>query len=91
MLVAQVTRVLLDNTDMRRATYYADPKLVVSICRRRKFSKRNRQNDFVVKIGQPNYLEKKFIKLCNKAKEPFPVKRVQVKAWPKKRKATSKK
>jgi predicted Co/Zn/Cd cation transporter (cation efflux family) len=85
MLVAQVMRSLLDNTDMRRATYYADPKLVISICRRHKFSKRNLWGDFVVKVGRPNYIETKFVALCKKAKEPFPVKRVQLKAWPKKR------
>lgn len=91
MLVAQVTRVLIDNPNLRKVTYYADPKYVVSICRRFKFRKRSRSNDFVVKIGQPNFLERKFIAMCKKAKEPFPIKRVQLKEWPKKRKATSKK
>lgn len=87
MLVAQVTRTLLDNTELRRATYYADPKLVISICRRHRFSKRNRLNDYVVKVGQPNYLELAAIKRMKKDGVTFPVNLVVTKAWPKKRKA----
>lgn len=37
--------------------------------------------EIVVKIGRPNYLEREFIKLCQKAHEPFPIKKVQLKLY----------
>lgn len=70
---------------VKRAAVYLTPKLVVSICRRFKPRARDTRQDFVVKVGVPNYLEVRFIKALQKAKEPFPVKKVQLKFWPKKR------
>jgi len=71
----------------RKATVYLTPKLVVSVCWRNKLHthKRSTRQEFVVKIGAPNYLERRFIAACVKADEPFPVKRVQVQLWPQKR------
>lgn len=69
-------------SDAKKATVYLTPKLVVSVCRRFKPSRRNRHNDFVLKIGVPNYLERKFLKACAVAGEPLPVKRVQLRPWP---------
>ncbi len=71
--------------DVKKATLYLGEKLVVSICRRRKYSKRSTREDMTVKVGAPNYLERAFIKRCKKAGEPIPIKRVQIKAWPAKR------
>ena len=73
-------------SDAKRAVYYISPKEVVSVCRRFKPTKRATHNDFVMKFGAPNYLERAFIKLCEKAGEPFPVKQVQLQPWPVKRK-----
>lgn len=42
--------------------------------------------EFVLKIGKPNYLERDFVKMCKKAGEPLPVKKVQIKHYPKKKK-----
>lgn len=72
--------------EVRKATVYLSEKLVVSICRCFKYSKRNTREDLVVKIGQPNYLEREFIKRCKRAGEPLPVKKVQLKFWPAKQK-----
>lgn len=72
--------------DVRKATVYVNPKHVVSVCRRHKHSLRRRMDDFVVKVGVPNYLEVRFIAKCKQAGEPFPVKKVQLSAWPVKRK-----
>jgi hypothetical protein len=36
--------------------------------------------------GRPNYTERQFIKLCKKAGEPFPIRNIQLKFPPKKRK-----
>lgn len=87
MALAQCLRALQDTTEARRATVYLGEKLVVSTCRRFRFSKRNTRNDFVVKIGVPNYEERNFLRACKKAGEPLPVRRVQLKYWPVKKKA----
>lgn len=70
----------------RMATKVLEPKLVVRLTRRLKYSKRNQRNEYVLTIGKPNHLEREFIKACIKAKEPFPVKKVQIKFNPVKRK-----
>lgn len=72
----------------RKATVYLSPKLVVSVCWRNKLHthKRSSRQEFVVKIGAPNYLERHFIAACKKAGEPFPVRKAQIQPWPRKRK-----
>ena len=44
-----------------------------------KIDKRSRTTEILFTIGSPNYLERKFIKDCKKAKEPFPIKKIQIK------------
>ena len=72
----------------RKATVYISPKLVVSVCWRHKTHthKRSTRQEYVVKIGAPNYREVAFIAACKKAGEPFPVKKVQLQHWPTPRK-----
>lgn len=41
--------------------------------------------DLRLTIGRPNYSERKFIKQCVKAGEPFPIKKIQLKYWPMKK------
>ena len=72
-------------SDAKKATVFLSHNEVVSVCRRFKYSKRNRRNDYVLKIGAPNYLERIFLANCSAAGEPLPVRKVQLKAWPRKR------
>lgn len=44
-----------------------------------KIDKRSRTTEILFTIGSPNYIEEKFIKDCKKAKEPFPIKKIQIK------------
>ena len=74
------------NYDIRSATKYISPKLVARATWRHKPSRKNTREEMVITFGAPNYLEAKFVKLALKAEEPFPIKRVQHKAWPKKKK-----
>jgi len=83
--VAATTNALL-TTDNKRAVKYLSPTLVVSVCRRFKRKQRDISSDFVLKIGRPNYLEAKFVAAAEAAGEPFPIKRVQLQAWPVSRK-----
>ena len=66
----------------KKATVYIARDYVVKATRKDKLDRRNKSETFVVTMGRPNYLERKFIKLCEKAGEPFPVKKVVLKPWP---------
>ena len=88
MRVPILVATLLDNPQYRRATYYAAVDTVVRLTCRHRFTKRARRHEFVLTVGEPNYTERKFITACKKAKEPFPVKKVQCQLWPVKRPKT---
>jgi hypothetical protein len=77
----------LINANARRATFYQSPKAVITATRRFKPYKRANSIDICLKIGKPNYRERQFIKMCLKAREPFPVRKVQLKFWTDARKA----
>ncbi len=66
------------------ATKYFSPDLVVRAVRRRFGGKiLSRCNaEIVLTIGKPNYREREFIKECQRAKETFPISKIQIK-WPK--------
>lgn len=74
----------LADSDAKTAVKYIDAKTVVRATWRFKPKSRNRREEMVVTFGAPNYLEDKFIKKLKEAGEPFPVKKVQLKAYPKK-------
>jgi len=77
---------LLINTEARQATKYLSEKSVITATRRvykGKIDKRNNSIEIVLKIGRPNYKERDFIKKCKKAKEPFPIKKIQLKHFKK--------
>lgn len=71
-------------TGAKRATVYLDEKTVVSCAARHKPDKRSKRVEVVIKAGAPNYAERQFIADCRKAGEPLPVRKVQLKWWPKK-------
>jgi len=81
-----VTQCLI-NTDSYQATKYLSPNEVITATRLTYGRKIGRFDniDFRVKVGKPNYRERMFIKLLKKAKEPFPVSRIQLRPFPKKR------
>ena len=74
-----------DPKGVRRATVYLSSDLVVKFSRLRPRSLRDRSETLVFTVGKPNYRERLFVKMCVKAGEPFPVKKVQLTPWPKKR------
>lgn len=78
-----VTGQLVDfvlNGEYRKATKYLSPTLVIKATLRGKRDRRNSADTVLVTVGSPNYLERQFIKNCKKAGEPFPVKKIQLKA-----------
>lgn len=70
----------LDQPKVYHAAKFLSEKLVVKASRRRFHGKIDKRAKFeaVLVIGGPNYREREFIKMCKKAGEPFPVKRVQL-------------
>jgi len=80
--IAKAIECLLES-DARQATVYLGSKAVVTATRRFKPDKRDKRVDIVLKLGAPNYREAKFINDCFKAGEPLPVRKVQLKFWPK--------
>jgi hypothetical protein len=68
----------------RSATKYLDPHTVVRCTNVREPDARYKSVNYVLKMGRPNYAERKFIKDCLTAGEKFPVRKVQLRGWPSK-------
>jgi hypothetical protein len=77
--------VLIATKEARRATKFVSPTLTVKATRRHRFDKRSRFEEFFVTIGRPNYRERVWIKTAQRAGVPFPVRRLQLTFWPKKK------
>ena len=79
--VSDVVMAVYCDAGMKSATKYLASKGREAIvrCVRRGKTRANGSFDSVLKIGRPNYAEKKFINLCEKCGEQFPVKKVQLK------------
>lgn len=84
--VAKVAEAMLSMPDIYRATVYQDARTVVKLTRLHKHDRRSRTASFVLTVGGPNFLEREFTKACAKAGEPLPVRKVQLKNWPRRRK-----
>lgn len=73
-------------TEGHTATKYLTPKHVIRATRKvfgGKINKRDRRVEIMFTDGIPNYHARQFIKLCQRAKEPFPVKKIQLTLFPK--------
>lgn len=62
----------------RQAIKYLSKALCIKATRRGKLDKRDKTVTVLVTIGKPAFREREFIKWCVKAKEPFPVRKLQV-------------
>lgn len=83
--VARAYNALTRDHDIRKVVIYLSPKLTIKLTRQQR-DRRSKSHTYLLTIGAPNYAEREFIKSLVKAKEPFPVKKVQLKFYPKKRK-----
>lgn len=70
----------------RSATVYLSTEDRVTATHVHKQDRRSRSTTISVTFGKLNYAGRKFVKSCKRSGEPFPVRRVQLKFWPKKRK-----
>ena len=76
---------VLTGTNIRRATAYISPTLTIKATAQRKQDGRDKQATCLVTVGRPNFVERRFIKVCQKAGMCFPINQIQWKLWPKKR------
>jgi hypothetical protein len=63
----------------KKATKYLAKDFVIKATRQGKWRKNEPSKTILFTYGRPNYAERKFIKRCKQAGEPFPVKKIQVK------------
>lgn len=70
-------------SNAKTCTMIVSPKHIVRATWRFKPNARNKREEMVVTIGAPNYDEREFINKCKKAGEPFPIKKIQYKFYPK--------
>lgn len=80
---------LLIETESHVATKYLSPRHTVRATRkvfRGRIDRRDRRVEIMFTDGEPNYHARKFIKLCQKAGETFPVRKIQLTPFPKRRK-----
>lgn len=83
--VGKVVETLIE-TKARVAVAYLSEKFVIRASRQ-VFKGRlmaGKSTTILVTMGKPNYEAREFIKKCKLAKEPFPVKKIQLKFPPKK-------
>ena len=76
----------LVNSQAKTATKYLDEKTVVHATWHNKPGARHTHEVMILTFGAPNYRDREFIKRCKKAGEPFPVKKIQLRAYPAKKK-----
>lgn len=81
-------------TNAVKATEYFSPTLIIRAVRKRYGKRIDKRHNIEISLtmGRPNYVERDFIELCQKAGEPFPIKKIQLKAYnPKPAKPTGRK
>ncbi len=72
-----------------QATRYVSEKLIIRATkprlkhRKSQWQAKDTRSEFVLTIGQPNYREREFIRACKKAGEPLPVRKIQLRDFPK--------
>lgn len=64
--------VLADRPEIKRATTYVSSKITVKVTRQRKARANARQQTFLLSVGSPNFLERRFLKSRKDAKFPIP-------------------
>jgi len=85
--ISHVMQTMIDSPETRQAAIYISPKLVVRASRRSVGKPHKGDNtEVVLTIGRPNFVQRSFITCCQKSGEVFPVKKMQLKFFPVKKK-----
>lgn len=81
-VIKQLWNQFQEFSNLVSATKYISNNLIARLVRKRtnkKIDKKDLAPNFILTVGRPNYLERKFIKDCKKVNESFPVKKIQLK------------
>lgn len=83
---SQLVKILV-GTGSYTATKYITPQHVIRATRILYERKIRKDDPIQIRFseGRPNYHARRFIKMCKRANEPFPIKKVQLTAIPKRR------
>jgi hypothetical protein len=73
-------------SDARKATVYLDENTIVRATRQRRPDARSKSQSYILTLGKPAFADRRFIRLCKQAGGPLPVRKVQLKFWPEKKK-----
>lgn len=76
--VPQMLYALHTTPGCKRVTKYISKKLTLKATFQRPVDKRDKASTVLITIGKPNFAERKFIDLCQKAGERFPVRKLQL-------------
>ncbi len=76
---------VITGSNVRRATAYISPTLTMKATAQRRQDGRDKSVTCLVTVGRPNFVERRFIKVCQKAGMAFPLSQIQWKLWPKKK------
>lgn len=79
--VARVMERVLMDRNIRKATKFVAPDFIVRATRQCRQRKNSRWTTVMLTFGKPNFRERAFVKACQKAGEPFPVRKVQLKFY----------
>ena len=84
-MISPVEKVVnaLARPEVRKASCYIRPDFVITGTRMHKLDRRSKSSSILLTMGSPNFRGRMFVKACQKAGEPFPVKKIQLKYWPK--------
>lgn len=85
--IARVVNCLMQDDAVKRATFFGSPTFTVKATRTLPPRKREQKAEsYLVTVGRPNFAERAFITSCRRAGEAFPIKKVLLQFYPKKRK-----
>lgn len=89
-MIAQIVGKVVDTllaSNARMATKFLDTNKVVRATRQFKRKALHSRTTLILTVGAPNYRERHFIKQCLKSGVPFPVRKIQLKLYPKRKAA----
>ncbi len=70
--------------NVRRATAYISPTFIMKATAQRRYRKNEPSCTVLVTVGAPNFVERRFVRLCKKSGYVFPLNQIHWKLWPKK-------
>jgi hypothetical protein len=82
--IGECVSAVLGDSNMRRATAYISPTLTIKASAQRRYRKNEKSVTVLVTVGKPNFEQRRFIRVCQKAGMCFPLRQISWKFWPKK-------